>query len=450
MIKIRVFAVLFLIIGVLLGHFVYTSQMNPDSDYRFKLGLDLSGGTHLVYTADTSSVEPSEVKEAMSALRDVIERRTNLFGVSEPIVQVERGSVVGGRGSDERLIVELPGITDVDEAVALIGETPLLEFKVESDEVEINADAGSIDAEGFLVVDPADLERQYQPTGLTGRYVQRATLQFDQFSSEPVVHINFDSEGSDLFEEITSEHTGKVLAIFLDGIPISLPVIQQKIVGGNAVISGSFDPEAARLLVRDLNYGALPLPIALEGTQSIGAALGSDVLAKGINAGVWGLGLVALFLILWYRLPGVVSVVSLSVYILIMLSLFKVIPVTLTAAGLAGFILSIGMAVDANILIFERIRDEFRNGTTDIDAALRNGFKRAWLPIRDGNISSILTAIVLFWFGTSLVEGFALVFGLGVLISMITAITVTRAFLLAFGAKEFSGVNKFLFGSGLK
>ena len=228
---------------------------------------------------------------------------------------------------------------------------------------------------------------------------------------------------------------------------ISAPVIREPIAGGTATISGGFTPDEARLLVRDLNFGALPLPIELISTQTIGASIGEVALQRGVTAGMYGLLFVALFLLLWYRLPGLVAVVALGIYIAIMLSIFKIIPVTLTAAGIAGFILTIGMAVDANILIFERMKEELKIGK-DTQEAVKDGFARAWLDIRDGNISSIITAIILFWFGTSLVKGFALVFGIGIIASMLTAITVTRTFLYALGKYENKGFVKALFGRG--
>jgi protein-export membrane protein SecD len=291
------------------------------------------------------------------------------------------------------------------------------------------------------------------PTELTGRYLKAAQLNFGgqysgQLSNEPIVLLEFNSEGSELFATITREHTNERLAIFLDGAPISIPVIIQEITGGTATISGGFSPAEARALVRDLNFGALPVPIELIETQAIGASLGSDALAGGVRAGLFGLMLVAAFMVLWYRLPGLLSVVALAFYIIAMLALFKLIPVTLTAAGIAGFILSIGMAVDANVLIFERMREELKAGK-EMKEAVTTGFSRAWPSIRDGNVSSILTAIILFWFGTSLVKGFALVFGIGVLLSMLSAITVTRTFLQSLGGLPFRGVSRFLLGSGI-
>lgn len=444
--QIRTSAIILLIAGMLIGYFVYSSEMSGTSRFPFKFGLDLQGGTHLIYTADTSDTPDADVKEAMSALRDVIERRVNLFGVAEPIVQVEEGGAFAGV-KEERLIVELPGVTDTAEAIDLIGQTPLLEFKLYREDYQ------PPEGEDATATDPYP-DEAFEVTGLTGRYLKHAQLQFGQgkgtLSNEPIVVLQFNSEGADLFEEITKNNVGRLLAIFLDGEPISMPVIRETISGGAATISGGFTPDEARLLVRDLNFGALPLPIELESTQTIGASLGEEALQKGINAGAAGLIIVALFLILWYRVPGFLATVSLCIYIVLMLLIFKLIPITLTAAGVAGFILSIGMAVDANVLIFERIKEEFQDGRKDTEEAIRDGFKRAWVAIRDGNLSSIITAIILFWFGTSLVEGFALTFGIGIMVSMFTAITVSRTFLLALGKYKITSTIKFLYGSGIK
>jgi protein-export membrane protein SecD len=430
-------ALIVLLFGVLVGYFVFGPQAKP-----FQLGLDLSGGTLLTYQADVSGVAEPEIESAMTTLRDVIERRVNLFGVSEPLVQVERGSALGAGGREWRLIVELPGVTDIDEAVRQIGQTPLLEFKLRT------AVPPAFDENGFL----SNVGEVYVDTGLTGRFVERAQVQIGQgggtgLSNEPIVILNFNTQGADLFEKITGENVGKQLAIFLDGAPISEPVIQSVIAGGQATISGSFTPDEARILARDLSFGALPVPVELLGSQTIGAALGDQVFAGGVRAGLWGLALVAFFLLVWYRVPGLLAILSLGMYIVLMLALFKFIPVTLTAAGIAGFVLSIGMAVDANILIFERFKEEMRRGLSPQEA-VTEGFARAWLPIRDGNLSSILSAIILFWFGSSLIEGFALVFGVGVLVSMLTAITVSKVFFKAIVPESFGKISTFLFGSG--
>jgi protein-export membrane protein SecD len=274
-------------------------------------------------------------------------------------------------------------------------------------------------------------------------------LQFDQVSGQPIVALQFNSEGEELFAQITRENVGEVLGIFLDGAPISLPVINEEIRGGEAVISGGFSVEEARNLVRDLRFGALPVPIELVGTQTIGPTLGARALEAGVQAGLVGFSLVVIFLIIWYRLPGLLASIALVIYIIINLAIFKLVPVTLSAAGLAGFILSIGMAVDANILIFERLKEELLSGRGLLDS-IEEGFKRAWLSIRDGNISTILTAVILFYTTTSLVRGFALTLGIGVLVSIFTAITITRTFLLAVVPKEGGSEKlKTLFGSGL-
>ena len=460
--KVRFSALCILICGGALGYFIYTSEMNTESSFPFHYGLDLSGGSHIVYEADVSLLEQYEVGDAMESLRDVIERRVNLFGVSEPIVQTEKGSVFGAESAQERLIVELPGVTDVDAAVEMIGQTPLLEFKLEKEgageiweaqqEVYRALIAGEEPSEEILM---RATEEPYMPTELTGRYLSRAQLAFDQTTGQPLVSLKFTDEGATLFADLTRENVGKVLAIYLDGAPISEPIIQSEILGGEAQITGSMDAQEAKTLVGRLNSGALPVPIHLISTQTIGPSLGEAARDAGITAGITGLLIVAVFIILWYRLPGVVAVVSLALYIMLMLAVFKLIPVTLTAAGIAGFILSIGMAVDGNVIIFERIKEELRRAhgsgggeEADLRAAMKEGFARAWTSIRDGNTTSIITAIILFWFGTSMVEGFALVFGIGVALSMFSAITITRTLLLAIAPRMHTGATRFLFNTG--
>ena len=431
--RLRLFALFFLSLGLALGFFSYADR----TLFPFRFGLDLAGGTHLVYKADVSGVLPSEVKGSMESLRDVIERRVNLFGVSEPYVQTEVSGGFFGDTGEQRLIVELPGITEVDKAIAMIGETPLLEFRIQK--------------EGASPPDTPDanVDEFFAPTALSGRFLEKATLQFDSTTREPSVLLRFNAEGKKLFADITRANVGKILAVYLDGAPITLPVIREEIASGDAEISGVFTPEEAKVLVGRLNSGALPVSIELIGSETVGASLGGETKQSGIKAGMLGLLFVVLFMILWYRLPGVLATLALGVYVVITLAIFKLIPVTLTAAGIAGFILSVGMAVDANVLIFERMKEELRGGKEVKDVA-RDGFARAWLSIRDSNISSMITATILFWFGTSLVKGFALVFGLGVLVSMFTAITVTRAFLFAVAGGKVGTAGRFLFGSGTK
>jgi protein-export membrane protein SecD len=442
--------IIVLVFGALVGFFVFKSEpklnhnfQNESSFFKsfpFRLGLDLSGGSHLIYKADVSQVQ-SDVSGAMDALRDVIERRINLFGVSEPVVQVESSGFVSG--GDEKLIVDLPGVTDVEKATALIGQTPLLEFKVEAP-VQAPQKA-TVDKNGKLNV--VDVGPQFVSTGLTGRYLKQATLEFNPTTNAPTIGLQFDDIGTKLFDQITKNNVGKVVAIYLDGAPISAPVVNEEIPNGQAVISGSFTPTEAKTLVGRLNSGALPVPITLLSRQTIGASLGSNAVAAGVKAAIIGFLVVALFLILWYRLPGFIAVLALSIYTATILALFKLLPVTLTAAGIAGFIISIGIAVDANILIFERLKEEMHAGHT-ISESVSLGFHRAWSSIRDSNTSTIISAIILFWFGTPLIQGFALTLGMGVLVSMFSAVMVSRIFLSGLVFVGEGKVARFLFNSG--
>ena len=374
------------------------------------------------------------VSDAMESLKEVIERRVNIFGVSEPLIQTESAGLVSGN-SENRLIVGLPGVTDLEQAKALIGKTPILEFFLID-----RSSAATVDENGEATVNAS-----LKPTGLTGQYLTRATVEFDSTTQAAQVGVQFNNEGKKLFSDITKKHVGEELAIVLDGQIISAPVINEEIPNGEAQITGQFTPEEAKALVRDLNYGALPVPISLYSSQTVGASLGEAALNTGVYAGIIGFIILSIFLILWYRLPGLVAVVALGSYVTLSFTAFLLIPVTLTAAGIAGFILSIGMAVDANILILERTKEELKAGS-NIKEAILEGFRRAWLSIRDSNISSIITAVVLFWLGTSAVKGFALTLSIGILVSMFTAITVSRTFLLAFAVKD-SKFIRFLFGA---
>lgn len=426
-------AAIILLISAFLGWYV----LSPG--HPIKLGLDLAGGTELIYRADTSGVA-GEPQEALNSLREVIERRVNLFGVAEPLVQLERSSAVAG-AVEERLLVELPGVTDVQAAIDAIGETPVLEFK-------LVRNVGTVGDDGKLSIDPT-----YTDTGLTGRYLNDAELQFGSASgagvaNEPIVVLNFTPEGAALFEEITRENVGETLAIFLDGEPISTPVIREAIAGGTATVSGGFTPEEARELVRNLNFGALPVPIELIGSGAVGPTLGAEAFEEGLLASAIGFALVALFMIVWYRLPGLVASVALVIYVLITVATIKFVPITLTTSGIAGFILSIGMAVDANVLIFERMKEELRRGVPAREA-VRIGFHRAWTAIRDGHFTMIISSIILFWVGTSIVQGFALVFGLGVITSLISAVFITRILLLAIVPETANRTWRFLLETGL-
>ena len=496
----------------------------------YRLGLDLQGGAHLVYEADTSRVDPRDRESTISGVRDVIERRVNAFGVSEPIVQTNKS------GDTYRVIVELAGVFDVNEAIQQIGKTPLLEFKEQNNEAlrpptseeqkqleeenerirkkaeevlqralagedfaelakEYSEDPGSKGSGGDLGYvgrgvfvpefekaifddlktgeitpslvrtefgyhiikkederqsssDPlkkevrarhilfrektiADIRPAADPwknTGLTGAQLKRAEVQFDPTTGEPQVGLEFDKEGKELFAELTKRNIGKPIAIFLDGNPLSVPTVQSTITAGRAVITGNFTIPEARELARNLNAGALPVPINLISQQTVGPTLGQVSLEKSLRAGAWGLLLVAIFMVLYYRFAGIIAVIALAIYTVLTLFLFQLFSVTLTLAGIAGFILSIGMAVDANVLIFERMREEIRK-KKPIAAAVEAGFQRAWPSIRDSNMSSLITCAILFWFGTSLIQGFAVTLAIGILVSMFSAITLTRGIL---------------------
>lgn len=442
MLKKRISAIALLVIGVALGFFVHYSELPGNgfiSKFPFKLGLDLSGGTHLVYQADTSKIPASDVAGAMESLKMVIESRINAFGVAEPIIQTEKGTAGGVQ--IQKLIVELPGVTDVNKAVDLIGKTPVLEFKTEKTAGSVPANSNATATDAFAI--------QYETSPLTGRFLESARVEFDPNTRQPLVALSFNEEGKKLFGQLTTANIGKTIAIFLDGRPISTPVVQTAITDGKAVISGRFTPTEARDLARDLKYGALPVPIELIGTQSIGASLGVDALHASVEAGIWGLVIISIFLLFWYRLPGLLAIFSLGLYTVITLVCFKLFGIVLTSAGLAGFIISIGMAVDGNILIFERMKEELERGLS-VEDAVKEGFARAWLSIRDSNTSSIITGLILFFTATSpLIKGFSLVFILGVVVSMFTAITVSRTLLMSLGVKKYEGIAKFLFGNGL-
>lgn len=440
--KQRILAIVIVVVAVLaallllaIAPFTNNSFINK---YPFRLGLDLSGGTHLLYKADTAALGDSDPSEAMNVLRSVIERRVNLFGVSEPTVQTQTSTITGT--TEHRLSVELPGVTDVAEAIKLIGQTPFLEFKVQSDAPQ----KVTVGNDGVVSLNQ---DENFVPTGLTGKYLAKAILEFNQNTGEPTVSLQFNDEGAKMFEDITRKNVGKVVAINLDGEVISAPVVREAITGGKAQISGSFTPTEARALVGRLNAGALPVPISLISTETIGATLGTKAIDAGAYAALIGFILVAIFLIVWYRIPGVIAVVSLGMYVIITLFLYRVIPVTLSAAGIAGFIISIGMAVDAIILVFERAREERKRGSS-IHESFENGFGRAWTSIRDANVASLIIGVILYAIGTTLMKGFALTFILGVLISMVSALTITRLLLRALPTPKKSKVGTFLFSSG--
>jgi protein-export membrane protein SecD len=391
--------------------FQWLPAIGLDKNFPFKLGLDLQGGTHLVYEGNLADIAPSDRDDAMDSVRDVIERRVNAFGVAEPLVQV---------AGENRLIVELPGIQNIDEAIEQIGLTPFLEFRVPNPDYQPSGVANPEQeiAEAFLA------------SGLSGKNLERSDIVFDPQTNRPQITLQFNKEGADIFAELTRRYIGQQIAIFLDGKIISSPVVNQQINSGQAVITGSFTIDEAKELAQRLNAGALPVPITLVQQQNVGASLGHESVQKSVLAGFVGLLAVAVFMSVYYKAPGAVAVLALVIYTFLNLAVYKLIPVTLSLAGIAGFLLSVGMAVDANILIFERTREELRRGFA-LDKAMHEGFRRAWSAIRDSNVSSLITVFILGFFGTSIIRGFAITLGIGIILSMFTAITVTRTFLHA-------------------
>jgi preprotein translocase subunit SecD len=388
---------------------VYTKQAIGGKQFPLILGLDLVGGSHLVFEADTSGLADDKKAEALQGLRDVIERRVNLFGVSEPNIQIS-----SFEGKD-RVIVELPGVKDTKQAIELVGQTAQLIF-----------------AEVITVGEGEEAQGQLTPTELTGADLKDANVTFDQVKSEPGVTIEFTEEGSKKFAELTKRNIGKQLPIVLDGQVVTAPVVQTEITTGPALISGQFTTEQAKQLAIQLNAGALPIPVQLIEQRTVGATLGSESVEKSIRAGLVGVGAVLLFMILMYRKLGFVANIGLIIFGILTFALYKLIPVVLTLPGIAGFLLSVGMAVDSNILIFERFKEE-RKIRVNIEDALENSFGRAWDSIRDANIATLITAFILanpldwpFLHTSGPVRGFALTLALGIGISMFTGLYVSR------------------------
>ncbi|MAF79464.1 protein translocase subunit SecD [bacterium] len=431
----RTILVLIIAVSLVAGIFSYHPLWQKISPSRpWSLGLDIAGGSYLIYDIDTTLINPTEKNLVLNGLRDVIERRVNLFGVSEPRVLIQDGD------ETSRLVVELAGVRDINEAINQIGTTPFLDFR----EVLIPSDspAGEEDTESSIPTEegsPKTNKAEFIPTDLTGRYVKSAQIVFNQPGQGgdlgPMVSLEFDKEGAKIFEELTEKNVGRPLAVFLDNEIITMPIVQQKIDGGRAQITGNFTIEEARTLAERFNAGALPAPITLINQQTISPELGKDSLDKAVRAGALGTIIIIIFMIAYYRKLGIFASIALVMYIVLTLAVFKVIPITLTLAGIAGLILSIGIAVDANILIFERTKEELKRGLKKREA-IEEGFRRAWTSIRDSNITTIITTIVLYYFTSSFVKGFALALLVGVLISMFSAITITRTLLRVFISKE--------------
>jgi len=403
------FVVLFIILIIVGFSISVVLPKGPDyfgRETKMHLGLDLQGGAQLLYKIDTSNTAGKSPAEVQSETVDLITRRVDDLGVSEPVVQ---GTKVG---NDYGVLVELPGEKDVEQAKKIIGKTAQLRFY-------------ELDANGHEV-----------PTDLTGADVSKASAGTDKsqagFSSvSPIIYLEFNKEGADKFKEITKRNVGKVLIIKLDDEVINEATVQTEISGGKAQIEGIKTLKEATDTARLINEGALPAPIYLIQESQVGASLGRDAIEKSLIAGLIGLILVAVFMIIYYGWLGVAAVVALIIYTLIVTSLFKLIPVTLTLAGIAGFVFSIGAAVDANILVFERFKEE-KEKDIPITQALENGFSRSWPSIRDSNIASLITSGILFYMSTGLVKGFAVTLAIGIAVSLFTALTVTRTILRFF------------------
>ena len=384
--------------------------------FKTSLGLDLKGGSHLVFEADTKNTKQEDLQDSLSSARDIIEKRVNFFGVSEPTVQTLKS------GNNYRIAVDLPGIEKVDEAITLIGKTAQLTFREEK-----ILDDKSASPTATLV-----------ETKLTGTHIKKASVDFNQQDGKPQVALSFNDEGAKLFGEITQRNVGKPLAIVVDNSLISAPTVQQAILDGNAVITGNFTVDEAKKLAISINSGALPLSIKLVEEKNIGPTLGANEVKKIVYAGGIGLSAVLIFMVLFYGKLGLIASLALIIYGLISYAIFRTIPVVLTLPGVAGFILSIGMAVDSNILIFERIKEELRKGR-EFDIAFRLGFGRAIDAIKDANITTLLVSFILFnplnWeflpqFG--MVRGFALTLAIGVATSLFTGVVITKRLISMF------------------
>jgi len=422
-----------------------------DRQIKVYEGLDLQGGLQVMLEADLPASETLD-PDAMLAAKGIIEQRVNGLGVSEPLIQLQ---------GKRRIIVELPGLKDPDQAIKTFGETGLLEFVDAGDTylppntvvrttfgrggtsalTDTAALTGTtpITSTAPLTVtapttgtteSPVSTTRVFT-TVMTGKDLKSATVSFDKLG-KPQISFELTSEGGKIFAKYTRSHVGKILAIVLDKKVISSPRIQSAILEGRGVITGKFTLKEARNMVIQLKYGALPVPLKVVENRTVGPTLGQDSVQRSMTAGLIGIIIVVLFMALNYRLPGLLADAALTIYALVVFALFKLIPVTLTLAGIAGLILSVGMAVDANILIFERMKEELRGGRP-LHNAIEEGFRRAWPSIRDSNFSTLITCAILFWFGSlfgaSIVKGFALTLAIGVVLSMFTAIVVTHTFL---------------------
>lgn len=444
------------------GLHIHFGPIRFDRDIKVHRGLDLQGGMQVVLEADLPPGQQVDV-DAMAAVKSIIDNRVNGLGVVEPLVQL---------AGSNRVVVELPGIQDPELAISTLRHTGLLEFVDagntflpaglevqtsfrESGEFGIPTptpeptatntalametatpastptvtltEAISPTAEVEATPSPTPRPRIFR-TVITGKHLHSAQVGQDEYG-RPQINFTLTDEGAKIFAEHTAANIGRYLAIAMDGVIISCPRIESAITEGSGRITGDFKLSEARSIVIQLRYGALPVPLKVIQNRTVGPTLGQDSVAKSTRAGIIGVIIVLVFMLVYYRLHGFVADMALVIYALVTFSLFKLIPVTLTLPGVAGFLFSVGTAVDANILIFERMKEELRQGKR-FSTAIQAGFDRAWTSIRDSNLSTLITCVILYWFGSnfgaSMVKGFAVTLFLGVLVSMFTAITVTR------------------------
>lgn len=393
-------------------------------DYQLRKGLDIQGGMQVVLEAEMSEIADEDKAAALEAAREVIAKRVDLYGISESSIQTSKSH------EQSRLIVELPGVSDPAQALELVGRTALLEFKLQRELTEEEMLEATMSPEIVL--------NSFVDTGLTGKQLKRSQAQLDPQTSKPIISLEMNEDGRELFADITKQNVNKVLAIFIDGMPIMTPVISTPILDGKAIINGDFTVEDAKNLAIQLNAGALPVNIKVLEQKTIGASLGDESINKSVKAGAIGLGLVLVFMMLYYGWLGFVANISLIIYAILTVALYKVLGVVLTLPGIAGLILTIGMAVDSNILIFERMKEELRLGHP-YARAMELGFGHAWDSIKDANLASIFTALVLinplnfsFLNTSGMVKGFGLTFLIGTLLSLFTGVIVSRLLLRAF------------------
>lgn len=403
------------------NYFIDKYKLGKAIEYR--QGLDLKGGVSITFKADVSDLPSTERDQALESVKGVIERRINLYGVSEPVIQTAKVN------NDSRVIVELPGVTNVEEAINLVGATAKMTFWEKTDEL----DPVVATSAAYPINAPLLNLGPLRQTDLSGSDLASSAVVFDPNTGQPQVQLRFSSDGTKKFAEITERNIGKPLAIAIDNVIIEAPSVNEAIITGDAVISGSFTQESAKALSTQLNAGALPVSLSVLEQHVVGPTLGLASLQKSLVAGVIGFITIVIFMIALYGRLGIVASIALIIYALLNLAVFKLSSltpygITLTLAGVAGFILSIGMAVDANILIFERVKEEIRNGKSR-SSAIDLGFSHAWMSIRDSNVSTLITCIILYSFGTGIIRGFALILAIGVVISMFSAITVTRTIL---------------------